>query len=93
MMTKPTPPAEKFQIRCPRLGHQIHFNYCRRENMGLPCGKTLDCWHPYFPVVEYLRQKLSPDQWRDAFEKPVKPKLASLVEMLDEIQKRGKLKP
>ena len=84
-----TPPADSFQIRCPRLGHQIHFSYCRQENLGTPCGKTLDCWYPYFPVAEYLRQELSDADWQDAFEKPVKPKLVSLVDMLEEIKKKG----
>ena len=50
-----TPPGDSCQIRCPRLGQQIHFSYCRQENLGLPCFKTLDCWHIYFQVVEHLQ--------------------------------------
>ncbi|GBE13373.1 hypothetical protein BMS3Bbin14_00848 [bacterium BMS3Bbin14] len=84
-----TPPDDHFQIRCPRLGHQIHFTYCRTENFGLPCFKTLDCWFHYFPVAEFLRRELSPDEWRDAFGKPVKPKILSLAELIEQAQKRG----
>ena len=57
------PPGEDFQIRCPRLGHMIHFAYCRAENMGLPCFKTLDCWFEHFMVEEHLRQELTVEEW------------------------------
>ncbi|MDD3619833.1 MAG: hypothetical protein RBR09_11405 [Desulfobulbaceae bacterium] len=84
-----TPPDDVFQIRCPKLGHQIHFSYCRTENAGLPCSRTLQCWYGYFHVEEYLRRELTPEQWSEAFEKPVKPKILSLVELIEQAQKRG----
>ncbi|MDH3390553.1 MAG: hypothetical protein OEL85_01995 [Desulfobulbaceae bacterium] len=82
-----TPPDDSLQIRCPRLGHQIHFAYCKKENMGLPCFKTLDCWHIHFRVVEYLQQELSPAEWQDAFENPPTPKVLSLAELIEKAQK------
>ena len=85
-----TPPDDSFQIRCPRLGQQIHFSYCRQENMGLPCFKTLDCWHIYFHVVEYLRQELSSADWEESFEKPPTPKIISLAELLKKAQQHAK---
>lgn len=90
MNAKNSPPEDTFEIRCPRLGHQIHFAYCRKENFGLPCFKALQCWHPYFNVEEYLRRELSADQWREAFEKPGKHKVLSLVELIEQAQKRKK---
>ena len=84
-----TPPNDSFQIRCPRLGQQIHFSYCRQENMGLPCFKTLDCWYIHFQVVEYLQQELSDTEWQDAFEKPSTPKMVSLAELIEKAQKLG----
>jgi len=93
-MNKPekTPPEDEFKIRCRKLGHQIHFSYCRREDEGLPCTRTLDCWHPFFGVETYLRGELSPEEWRDAFEKEQKPKILSLVEMIEQAQKKVKNK-
>ena len=88
MKNKQSPPDDTLQIRCSKLGHQIHFSYCRKENFGIPCPRTLICWHPYFKVEEFLRNELTPEQWRDAFEKPVKPKALSLVELIEEAQKR-----
>ncbi|MBW2064624.1 MAG: hypothetical protein JRJ03_06775 [Deltaproteobacteria bacterium] len=84
-----TPPGEDFQIRCPRLGHMISFSYCQRENMGLPCFKTLDCWFRHFAVEDYLRGRLSQEEWEKAFGKPRTPKVLSLVELIEEAKKRN----
>ncbi|MCJ7595940.1 MAG: C1 family peptidase [Desulfobacterales bacterium] len=78
-------------IRCPRLGHQITFSYCRSENTGLPCFKILDCWFDQFLVEEYLRKELKPEEWKRAFERPPKTKVLSLVELIEEAKKsKGK---
>ena len=82
-----TPPGDDYRIRCPRLGHEIHFSYCRRENRGTPCFKIPDCWHSHFPVVEFLRNDLGPDQWKDwVSQKPV-PKILSLVDLIARAKK------
>lgn len=69
------------------MGHQITFSYCRSENMGLPCFKTLDCWFGHFSVEEYLRQELTSEQWDKAFNAPPKPKMLSLVELIEQAKK------
>ena len=81
------PPDDTFQIRCSKLGHQIHFSYCRKENFGLPCARILICWHTHFRVEEYLRLDLTEEEWHETFEKPVKPKVLTLVELIDQAQK------
>ena len=78
-----SPPEDDYLIRCPRLGHQISFSYCRRENMGKPCFKTLDCWFQHFPVEDYLRQELTPGEWAELFNRPAKSKVASLIELIE----------
>ncbi len=90
MKRKDTPPGDDYKIRCPRLGHQISFSYCRLENQGLPCFKALDCWYDHFLVEEHIREELSPDEWERIFDKPPKPKMLSLVEMIEEAKKRSK---
>jgi hypothetical protein len=90
MPKKNTPPDDTYQIRCPKLGHQIYFSYCRQENMGLPCFKTLDCWYIHFQVMDYLKNELTVEEWQESFEKPAKPKMLSLVEILEQVQKRSK---
>jgi hypothetical protein len=90
MKREATPPGDDYQIRCPRLGHQIAFSYCRSENEGLPCAKTLDCWYPHFLVEGYLRRELSPEEWEQVFSRPRKPKMISLVELIQ--QAKGETK-
>ena len=75
-------------MRCPRLGHQIEFSYCRTENRGLPCFKILDCWHTRFPVEELLKKELSPEEWKQAFESHPKSKVQSLLELIEEAKHR-----
>ncbi len=84
MTKKYTAPPDTVKIRCPRLGHQISFSYCRRENQGLPCFKTLDCWHSRFPVAEYLRKELTPDQWKTVFMNRPKQKALSLLDLIEQ---------
>ena len=81
------PPDNEFLIHCPKLGHQLFFSYCRTENMGTPCFKTLDCWFQYFPVERYLRSELNAVEWCDTFEKPRTPKIVSLAALIEEAKK------
>jgi len=82
------PPKDEFQIRCPRLGHQINFSYCQSENSGIPCFKTLDCWYNYFDVHAYLKEKLSEEDFQKAFSNKGKPKVMSLFDLIEQAKKR-----
>ncbi|TSA13286.1 MAG: hypothetical protein D4R73_01070 [Deltaproteobacteria bacterium] len=73
---------DDFTIRCPRLGHQARFSYCRHENSGLPCFKAISCRQNYFPVADYLRRELGPDEWEKVFHTPPKPKVVHLFELI-----------
>jgi len=88
MERKESPPGDDFNTRCPRLGHQIAFSYCRSENQGLPCFKILDCWHAHFSVEEWLRKELSSAEWDKVFSAPPTPKLLSLVELIEQAKGR-----
>ncbi len=85
-----TPPDDSFQIRCPRLGHEIYFSYCIRENMGRPCFKILDCWFRYFDVVNYLKGKLTEEEWERVAQRRPKPKMLSLVELIEKAKRNKK---
>jgi len=88
-MSKPSkPPDDNFEIRCPKLGHQIYFSYCVKENQGVPCYRTLDCWFEHFEVAAFLEKALTPAEWKAAFAKPPKPKMLSLLEMIEQAKKR-----
>ncbi|KPK29945.1 MAG: hypothetical protein AMK69_04915 [Nitrospira bacterium SG8_3] len=88
MSERTTPPDDKYVIRCPRLGHEIYFSYCRSEDHGLPCSKVLDCWFVHFDVGDYLRQELSLKEWESILSKPIESKTASLIDLIKQAKKR-----
>lgn len=88
MSERKSPPPDSFTLRCAKLGHQIHFSYCRRENLGLPCARMLVCWHPYFDVETYLRLELTEEEWCEAFVRQAKPKILSLVELIEQARRK-----
>ncbi|MFP3928384.1 MAG: hypothetical protein ACLFUP_05725 [Desulfobacteraceae bacterium] len=85
---KPLPPGKGYTIRCPRLGHQVSFSYCRRERGELPCFKILDCWHEHFDVEGHLRGELNQEQWERAFSRPGKTKIMSLLDLIEEAKRK-----
>ena len=84
-----SPPEDDYLIRCPRLGHQINFSYCRGENMDKPCFKILDCWFQHFPVEDFLKGELTPEDWTEIFDRPAKSKVASLIELIEQAKNRN----
>jgi hypothetical protein len=93
MRRESTPPGEAYQIRCPRLGQQIFFSYCRSESGGLPCFKTLDCWYDHFLVEVHLREELTEEEWKKVFEAPPKPKMLSLLDLIEQAKQRNRQPP
>lgn len=82
---------KKLIRRCPRLGNPVPFEYC--EICGddkHPCFKILDCWWEYFDVVQYLQDKLPEDQFKRLMAAKPKPKINSLVELIEQAKKRNK---
>ena len=90
MNNKTTPPGEDYKVRCPRLGHMINFAYCRIENRGLPCFKTLDCWFEHFGVEDHLRQELNPEEWEKIFCRTPKNKMISLIGLIEQAKRQNK---
>jgi hypothetical protein len=81
--------VDAYPLRCPKLGHTVTFLYCRSESKGLPCFKTLDCWFQFFPVEEYLRGRLTKEEWETSFERSRPTKVQSLLELIDAAKKQG----
>lgn len=82
-----SPPDEDHTIRCPRLGHNLGFSYCRIENNGNPCFKALDCWFEHFQVQAYFEARLGPEKMQQLFRQPPKTKMISLLELIQQAQK------
>ncbi|MBN1547305.1 MAG: hypothetical protein JW902_11645 [Syntrophaceae bacterium] len=73
---------DQLQCRCPRLGHEVAFSYCRQESGAMPCSRIIACWQAIFPVETYLRQEMAPDQWDVFCRREPQDKLTSLIELI-----------
>jgi hypothetical protein len=80
-------PKDDYLIRCRKLGHEVHFSYCRCESGGLPCSKTIDCWYDHFLVEDLLRRELNPEEWDRVFVNPPKPKVVTLMDLIERAKK------
>jgi hypothetical protein len=81
------PPYEETQIRCPKLGGPVNFEFCRVEGRELPCGRAMACWGHYFDVEAYFRQQLSPEDFEKCFVQPQPTKLCTLIELIEKARK------
>jgi hypothetical protein len=79
---------DELEIRCPKLGGEVTFAYCKQENRGLPCARALVCWQYTFPVAAHLRETLTKEQWAHCFHTPPKDRLSSLLEVIEEAKKK-----
>jgi len=82
--------ANKLVRRCPRLGNTVPFHYCKIcGDQQQPCFKILDCWWEHFDVVRYLKDHLPADQFNRLMVAQPKPKVSSLVELIELAKKRA----
>jgi len=86
------PQAERcLRRRCPRLGGEVSFQYCRETDPdGSACWKILDCWWETFDVARYLQDTMD----AESFERLTRPraprKISQLIQAVDASQKRLK---
>jgi hypothetical protein len=77
--------------RCPRLGHELAFGYCRQETRGKPCRLILDCWWERFDVRGFLQANLPAEtmtQVENASAGPPPSKVLSLAEIIQQAKDR-----
>jgi hypothetical protein len=79
---------DHLEIRCPKLGGQVTFAYCRREAGTLPCQRTVICWHCRFPVEAFLKSVLTEEGWAAWTNQSPKEKMTSLLELIEAAKER-----
>jgi hypothetical protein len=80
---------DQIERRCPRLGGPVSFGYCRTSGEDhCVCWKILDCWWESFDVVTYLQNALSEERFNQLVHAKPKPKVVSLVELIEQAKKR-----
>ncbi len=73
--------------RCPSLGHEVPFSYCRAPASDTPCRNLFNCWWQVFDVESWAFANFAKDQLRNMFE-PRQGKVASIIELIE--QARGR---
>ena len=79
---------DHLERRCPRLGGPVTFQYCRDHAGGeLPCWKVFDCWWELFDVTSYFKKQLSASEYETLVNMKPKPKVLSLVDLIEQTRK------
>ncbi|MBC8207902.1 MAG: hypothetical protein H8E79_01895 [Desulfobulbaceae bacterium] len=73
---------------CPMLGHWLTFSYCRTMNKGLPCFRVLNCWFETFAIQQFIAEQYTHEEQGMIFTPP-KPKLPTLLELIEQAQERA----
>jgi hypothetical protein len=47
----------------------------------------LDCWYDHFLVEDLLRRELKPEEWDQAFTRPPKPKVLTLMDLIEQAKR------
>jgi len=75
-------------VRCPQLGGQVSFGYCRVLEDGLPCRRALVCHERGFPVETFFRAILTDQTFRRCFERRPTDRLGRLLTEVDAARRR-----
>lgn len=74
---------DAIEVRCPKLGCQVAFGYCREVREPLPCERALVCFEQLFPVTEYFRLRLSTAAFHATFEQPTTGRYEKFLAAVD----------
>jgi len=80
---------DHLEIRCPMLGHPLTFSYCRSTVGNTPCRKIFNCWFERFPIQDFMQNNFD-QHIIDNLIAPPKPKMLSLLELIEKAQSTKK---
>jgi hypothetical protein len=73
--------------RCPQLGGEVPFSYCRTVNEDLPCRKIIICWEFRIQIGKFLNENYSIDQIQQALAPPTKTRLETILDLIEKAKK------
>jgi hypothetical protein len=83
---------DQLEIRCSRLGGEVKFSYCRKEGGDLPCPRVINCWYPFFPIEQYLRETMTGESWDAFIDRMPKDKITTLIDLVEAAKKSAQIK-
>jgi len=69
-------------IRCPRLGGDVNFKYCRTCEPPF-CYRIIVCWAQSLDIGTYLAENFTPEQIHSGLEKKSGDKLAQILKIAE----------
>jgi hypothetical protein len=70
-------------IRCPQLGGEVPFKYCRTMNEEFPCRRVMVCWEFRLDISNFLSDHYSMDQIQRALAPPTKTRIETILELIE----------
>jgi len=74
-------------IRCPQLGGEVPFRYCRIVNEDLPCRRIMVCWEFKIEISKFLGEHYSVEQIQYALTPPTKTRIETIIELIEKAKK------
>ncbi|OGP70571.1 MAG: hypothetical protein A2W09_06360 [Deltaproteobacteria bacterium RBG_16_50_11] len=74
-------------IRCPQLGGEVPFRYCRTLQEDLPCRKVMVCWEFKIEIAKFLSDHYSFDQIQRALSPPQRSRIETILELIEQAKK------
>jgi predicted adenine nucleotide alpha hydrolase (AANH) superfamily ATPase len=74
-------------IRCPQLGGEVPFRYCRTVNEDLPCRRMMVCWEFRIEISKFLDEHYSLDQIQSTLTPSNKTRLDTILELIEKAKK------
>ncbi|MFB3885059.1 MAG: hypothetical protein ACE144_07505 [Thermodesulfobacteriota bacterium] len=78
---------DQFIIRCPQLGGEVPFRYCRTVNEDLPCRRIILCWEFRLEIAKFLAEHYSADQIQHALSPPTQSRIETIVELIEKAKR------
>jgi hypothetical protein len=78
---------DALMIRCPQLGGEVPFRYCRIVNEDLPCRRIIVCWEFKIEISKFLGDHYSMDQIQRVLAVPIKTRLDTILELIEKAKR------
>ncbi|MEW6375593.1 MAG: hypothetical protein AB1502_07355 [Thermodesulfobacteriota bacterium] len=70
-------------LRCPMLGGEVPFHYCRTMNEDLPCRRIMVCWEFRIEISKFLSEYYTIEQIQRALAPSSKTRVETILELIE----------
>ncbi len=81
---------DKQVLRCPRLGGEVPFSYCRTLQNGMPCDRIIICWELVFDIGAYIQEHYKPTEIQKFLHPKPKDKMTTLLDIIEQAKRNVK---